>query len=213
MSTVARPKRQNLSLRNFLQIPAPASFGIRQQHKCVNESPLCCCTRDRTLVTRPLSSEPITALFSRYSKWDLALFKDKRLTEKVVFTFRVELFNLFNRVQFGGQTPASEIVCMGASAGRLTIPACCKWLDVLTSERSYQRTNIDALTCRCERRILLWYSWSSALFSFPALSQMICRVLFFATNVYVASEVLNCYEHPKTLLEPVQSFFIRGACH
>jgi len=36
------------------------------------------------------------------ANWDLALFEDTHLAEKVVFAFRVESFNLFNRVQFGG---------------------------------------------------------------------------------------------------------------
>jgi len=40
------------------------------------------------------------------ANWDLALFKDTHLTEKVVFTFRVESFNLFNRVQFSGPNAA-----------------------------------------------------------------------------------------------------------
>jgi hypothetical protein len=36
------------------------------------------------------------------ANWDLALFKDTHLTERVVLQMRVESFNLFNRVQFAG---------------------------------------------------------------------------------------------------------------
>ena len=43
--------------------------------------------------------------------WDLALFKETHLTERVALVFRVESFNLFNRVQFGG---------VGTSVGSLT---------------------------------------------------------------------------------------------
>jgi hypothetical protein len=35
------------------------------------------------------------------ANWDLALFKDTHVTEKLVLQLRVESFNLFNRVQFG----------------------------------------------------------------------------------------------------------------
>ena len=35
------------------------------------------------------------------ANWDLALFKDTHLTERVVLQLRAESFNLFNRVQFG----------------------------------------------------------------------------------------------------------------
>jgi hypothetical protein len=34
--------------------------------------------------------------------WDLALFKETRISERVAFVLRVESFDLFNRVQFGG---------------------------------------------------------------------------------------------------------------
>jgi hypothetical protein len=36
------------------------------------------------------------------ANWDLALFKETHLTERVALVLRVESFNLFNRVQFGG---------------------------------------------------------------------------------------------------------------
>ncbi|WP_213803512.1 TonB-dependent receptor [Granulicella sp. dw_53] len=36
------------------------------------------------------------------ANWDLALFKDTHVTERVVLQLRVESFNLFNRVQFAG---------------------------------------------------------------------------------------------------------------
>jgi hypothetical protein len=35
------------------------------------------------------------------ANWDLALFKDTHLTERLILQLRVESFNLFNRVQFG----------------------------------------------------------------------------------------------------------------
>jgi Carboxypeptidase regulatory-like domain/TonB dependent receptor len=41
------------------------------------------------------------------ANWDLALFKDTPLTEKVILQLRVESFNLFNRVQFGA--PNSQL--------------------------------------------------------------------------------------------------------
>jgi hypothetical protein len=40
------------------------------------------------------------------ANWDFALFKDTHLTERLVFQFRCESFNLFNRVQFGGPNTA-----------------------------------------------------------------------------------------------------------
>jgi hypothetical protein len=40
------------------------------------------------------------------ANWDFALFKDTHLTERMVFQFRCESFNLFNRVQFGGPNSA-----------------------------------------------------------------------------------------------------------
>ncbi len=43
--------------------------------------------------------------------WDLALFKETHVTERVALVFRVESFNLFNRVQFAGP---------GTSVGSLT---------------------------------------------------------------------------------------------
>lgn len=99
---------------------------------------------------------------------DLALFKEMHFTEKVIFTFRVESLNLFNRVQFGGPNTAIGNSLQGRITKQANDP---HWPDGSTSERLHQRTNVDALTCRCKRRILLLYSWSSALFSFPALSQ------------------------------------------
>ena len=36
------------------------------------------------------------------ANWDLAIFKETHISEKVAFVFRVEAFNLANRVQFGG---------------------------------------------------------------------------------------------------------------
>ena len=36
------------------------------------------------------------------ANWDLAIFKETHLSEKVALVFRVEAFNLANRVQFGG---------------------------------------------------------------------------------------------------------------
>jgi hypothetical protein len=35
------------------------------------------------------------------ANWDLALFKETHLTERLVLQLRAESFNLFNRVQFG----------------------------------------------------------------------------------------------------------------
>jgi hypothetical protein len=35
------------------------------------------------------------------ANWDMSLFKDIPIHENVMFNFRVEAFNLFNRVQFG----------------------------------------------------------------------------------------------------------------
>ena len=42
------------------------------------------------------------------ANWDMSIFKDIPIQEKVTFDFRVEAFNLFNRVQFG--QPASLAV-------------------------------------------------------------------------------------------------------
>jgi hypothetical protein len=35
------------------------------------------------------------------ANWDLALFKETHLSERLVLQLRAEAFNLFNRVQFG----------------------------------------------------------------------------------------------------------------
>jgi hypothetical protein len=53
------------------------------------------------------------------ANWDLALFKDMHVTERVVFQFRVESFNLFNRVQFGA--PNTSIG--SAQQGQITTQA------------------------------------------------------------------------------------------
>lgn len=53
------------------------------------------------------------------ANWDLALFKDTHVTERVVFQFRVESFNLFNRVQFGA--PNTSIG--SAQQGQITTQA------------------------------------------------------------------------------------------
>jgi len=53
------------------------------------------------------------------ANWDLALYKDTHVTERLVFQFRAESFNLFNRVQFGGPNTA-----IGNNlAGRITSQA------------------------------------------------------------------------------------------
>jgi len=46
------------------------------------------------------------------NNFDFALFKRTQLTERVNLTFRVETFNLFNRVQFGmpGRTQTTAAV-------------------------------------------------------------------------------------------------------
>ena len=53
------------------------------------------------------------------ANWDLALFKDTHLSERVVLQMRVESFNLFNRVQFGG--PNTSVG--GATNGQITTQA------------------------------------------------------------------------------------------
>jgi Carboxypeptidase regulatory-like domain len=57
------------------------------------------------------------------ANWDLALFKDTHITERVVFQFRVESFNLFNRVQFGGPSAAQSTVGSLATNGQITTQA------------------------------------------------------------------------------------------
>lgn len=53
------------------------------------------------------------------ANWDFALFKDTHISERIVFQFRCEAFNLFNRVQFGGPNTA-----LGNSLnGRITTQA------------------------------------------------------------------------------------------
>ncbi len=51
--------------------------------------------------------------------WDLALFKETHITERVALTFRVESFNLFNRVQFSG--PNTSVG--SATQGQITAQA------------------------------------------------------------------------------------------
>jgi len=53
------------------------------------------------------------------ANWDLALFKDTHLSERVVLQMRVESFNLFNRVQFGG--PNTSVG--SATQGQITTQA------------------------------------------------------------------------------------------
>jgi hypothetical protein len=56
-----------------------------------------------------LGNEPRNDSTLRYpgqANYDLALYKDTHLTERVTFQFRVESFNLFNRVQFGNAVAA-----------------------------------------------------------------------------------------------------------
>ena len=54
------------------------------------------------------------------ANWDLALFKETHISEKVAFVFRVEAFNLANRVQFGG--PNTSVGSL-ANAGAITTQA------------------------------------------------------------------------------------------
>jgi hypothetical protein len=49
------------------------------------------------------------------ANWDLALFKETHVTERVTFIFRVEAFNLFNRVQFGG--PNTSVGILSTTTG------------------------------------------------------------------------------------------------
>jgi hypothetical protein len=53
------------------------------------------------------------------ANYDLALFKDTHLSERIVLQLRVESFNLFNRVQFGGPNTAIG----NSQAGRITTQA------------------------------------------------------------------------------------------
>ena len=53
------------------------------------------------------------------ANWDLALYKDTHITERVALQMRIESFNLFNRVQFGG--PNTSIG--SAQEGRITTQA------------------------------------------------------------------------------------------
>jgi hypothetical protein len=54
------------------------------------------------------------------ANWDLALFKETHLTERVAFELRVESFNLFNRVQFSN--PNTSVGSL-ASNGQITTQA------------------------------------------------------------------------------------------
>jgi hypothetical protein len=51
--------------------------------------------------------------------WDLALFKETHLSEHVALVFRVESFNLFNRVQFGGPVTSTG----SSTQGQITTQA------------------------------------------------------------------------------------------
>jgi Carboxypeptidase regulatory-like domain/TonB dependent receptor len=60
-----------------------------------------------------------TLRYPGQANYDLALYKDTHLTERVTFQFRVESFNLFNRVQFG-----NAVAALGnANAGQITSQA------------------------------------------------------------------------------------------
>jgi hypothetical protein len=54
------------------------------------------------------------------ANWDLALFKETHVTERVALVLRVESFNLFNRVQFGG--PGTSVGSL-ATNGQITTQA------------------------------------------------------------------------------------------
>jgi hypothetical protein len=54
------------------------------------------------------------------ANYDLALFKETHINERVAFVFRVESFNLFNRVQFGG--PGTSVGSL-ANNGQITTQA------------------------------------------------------------------------------------------
>ena len=56
------------------------------------------------------------------ANFDLALFKDTRITEKVALQLRIESFNLFNRVQFGnpGTTGSPPINIGNSQAAQIT---------------------------------------------------------------------------------------------
>lgn len=54
------------------------------------------------------------------ANWDFALYKDTHITERVALQLRVETFNLFNRVQFGG--PNTSVGSL-ATNGQITTQA------------------------------------------------------------------------------------------
>jgi hypothetical protein len=57
--------------------------------------------------------------FPGQANYDFALYKDTHITERIAFQFRVESFNLFNRVQFG-----NAVTTIGnANAGQITTQA------------------------------------------------------------------------------------------
>ncbi|QHN04203.1 TonB-dependent receptor [Granulicella sp. WH15] len=56
------------------------------------------------------------------ANYDLALYKDTHLTERVLFQFRVESFNLFNRVQFGVPNTAIGNAQVGQITTQLNQP-------------------------------------------------------------------------------------------
>jgi len=75
------------------------------------------CFVQQSLSTLPLPGAPANPYFNRFqygnesrtdntlrgpgqANWDMSLYKDFPIREKVTFNFRVESFNLFNRVQF-----------------------------------------------------------------------------------------------------------------
>jgi hypothetical protein len=54
------------------------------------------------------------------ANWDFALYKNTHLSERVVLQLRIEAFNLFNRVQFGG--PGTSVGSL-ANNGQITTQA------------------------------------------------------------------------------------------
>ena len=67
------------------------------------------------------------------ANYDLALFKDTHVTERVVLQLRVESFNLFNRVQFGAPNTSIGSAQQGQITTQVNEPDCCSWQAASTS--------------------------------------------------------------------------------
>jgi len=56
------------------------------------------------------------------NNWDLSLFKNTNVTERIKVQFRAEAFNAFNRVQFGVPNVSINSTAFGVISSQQNLP-------------------------------------------------------------------------------------------